>query len=1356
VLDTEATPSAALHAGQLESWLPSVRSVRGQLPDMLAGSGLVGIERAYCYRAQQPTPGRLGTAASPVSGDLECAGGSQRMFSFAERTTGWQPGTGGGADFDLLDACLADLGAQPTLPANATNLLGDRPCASLGRFVLALDANSGTSLGAAGQRLVMQLLRHWLGAHAYVARTAVFAQQYDDALAAPAHTTSTRLATVVDAAERGFRLLLDERVRPQFASGPDLDRTVAAPDHHLVARPSARWSFNVAEAAVRDEEGSNALLVSGVDLAGKRLRATGAAGASCQTAAPVRVDERSFAITGHLTFNPRGTLPLIEKLAPNGDRFWIEASELPARNAPGDDPRTVPAGARIKLRDSRGASATFEIPAWQASGFYAFSVDGDTPRLSFRGDTAQAAIELAPVAQVGVLRWGAPGTMQLACAAPTSCNRPKSCARWDRHLPGDGLGATTKPPWSEVTGSVTRTCTTVCTPRCTTSCNAADPAVSCPQLTAARKMSLIAALPSGAPASAVAAFAASGSYALTATGSDHVDQGTTVAWWTWDCAGTFTSYPQQDTGPKATCGCQEPYAFSAEGVAYDELAVWPRPIAPGDLDALAARYARTPANSSVAPYVPEAVATDPGLAANLIEAASATYEALAAYVEAERAGIYGECRSGGQEARGRTFTRAGRVARVLDLAEGEARLLAAIPAAATAAWRARYDAALAGLSAKRARLVAALARATTCANPLGIEDDTLPLVQGELELTATARFFASSRLFASKAREAIALAQGELAAARAAYLAQRASAFQVTLSAEAAAQRMAALRLQYENVLRRYCGTPPAGHDLLPGFLAGTLDATSCFVKAEVPGCAAQAARAVAELDPACVRGELGERLIAIRGAALDAAAAVSAEQRAIDAFDAKSEHCAQRQRHFEQDEVILAKHHTALQRMRAAQRRAAAISGILSIAGSTSASALTRSGSGGGGMSGPAIVFTTVLQLMGQGAAATERLMADEERAAVDAYNALAARRSHQLDLMTCNHEADNHKFAIDAARDVVKRSYHDGVAALHALEDASSQVRGIAAQAVGELALEANLVRTPPHHHYWLDQHIEDYRRYMARARRLTFLAVRAHEHESQLSLGKREEVLSARLPSQLLATVLTVEDHTVPLQGTAGLVVGETPITLSLRDEILRLPDLANVTNPPPGYPRLTAEQAFQRYLASDSSKMYNAAGTYLGRGFRFVIRPAGWSELSCAERIWRVTTSISMGTPAGGTPNNLRLLLQQRNAFASQACRAPAGTPLQLERVQPARNSLAGDDTYVATTPFLAMTTTGHRLTREELEARSFDQGEHAGFAGRGVYGEYILIFPSQTFTSTVLAAVKDVLVRFDLVELTDEP
>jgi len=280
------------------------------------------------------------------------------------------------------------------------------------------------------------------------------------------------------------------------------------------------------------------------------------------------------------------------------------------------------------------------------------------------------------------------------------------------------------------------------------------------------------------------------------------------------------------------------------------------------------------------------------------------------------------------------------------------------------------------------------------------------------------------------------------------------------------------------------------------------------------------------------------------------------------------------------------------------------------------------------------------------------------------------------------------------------------------------------------------------------WLDEDITAYHRHLAYARRLTYLALRAFEYEAQQTIGHRGETLTARRPDDLLAVVTAIEARNAPLAGELGLVVGDGKVVLSLRDEILGLFDVASSTHRLPGEPIVTPEAAFRSYLRSDSAKIFDASGGYLGQGVRFALKPGPWTEHSCAERIWRLTTSLQIDNP----PTQHAMVLYQDNAFGSQDCRAAFGDVI-ASRAESSTNVLTGDTS--AFTPPVSVTAVNvdGPLGLDHETLRNRPVGDIAGLAGRGLYGNYILLFPKETWPAAQIAKVKDVLFRFDTVELT---
>jgi hypothetical protein len=703
--------------------------------------------------------------------------------------------------------------------------------------------------------------------------------------------------------------------------------------------------------------------------------------------------------------------------------------------------------------------------------------------------------------------------------------------------------------------------------------------------------------------------------------------------------------------------------------------------------------------------------------------------------------MYDECYLGGASAaRDRVIARTGRGLRMIHLIERDAELLANLPGAATAPWSARYDNARRAVAGKRAKVMEALRLAQTCTNPLGVTELDLPLFQGNA-VGATDRFFASSRFLATQARGEIDAATGELSAARTAYEQQRQAQFQVTTSQLDKAERMRKLRLDYEGVLRRYCGAPAVGQSLLDGFLAGTLDASNCYLKDSCPGASTLPLRTI---EPRCLRGEIGERVVAMQTAAIDTERAIASLDRATDRYDAETAYCARRQAFHEGSEVILQKHNVHMHNLRVRKANKGMFGAWVGAIASLAVSAATGN---------PASAVAGVGALVSQSLVQQDTL---DEQDAEAAYAAVVQARSHELDLLACYHGADQQKFAIDEASDVIKRAYHDTLGAFATLDNTRTTLVALVDEASAQLAIEASLDRTPPHHHYWLDDHITAYDRHLSYARRLTYLALRAFEWESQESLGLRGEVLTARLPDDLEAVVETLEQRNGPMQGELG-VIGQTRIVLSLRDELLRLENLAANTHRAPGDPPVTSAQALRRLLTSDATKIYRD-GALLGHGIRFSMQPEAWAQTSCAERTWRVTTALQLvPIPGGGELNNPRLVLLQNNAFGSQACRAAERGDLHVARVTPFRNLLVGDSppTFASSPPETAMNVDGLKnMSRAALE--DLPEGRHEGFAGRGLYGEYMLLFPSQQFTPEWLSVVQDVLIRFDLVEVTNAP
>lgn len=1342
VSSSSAGASVMLPSAIVANWTDPLSTVATN--PLLAGSGIAGIERAYCFEnGGQPGAARFGDPTiNATSGDLSCKRGgvdpnpyAQTTFPLADRPREYAVGTGNGVTFDLFEKCTTELRAQPTGSASTANLLPTRDCVSVGRFLLAMNANVvagvGQPLNDIGHRLVEQLLRQWLGVHSYVASSATQVRRYDDVLDVEGDPAHVRLGSALALVEAGLRVLLDARVRPQYATGADVPVTMAKPDYRIAPRPVARWAFNTAQNPVPPVDGTIAFTIpQGIAPTGD-LFVTNSQDTTCRSAAPVVLDDRRFSIVANLTYAPglNVTTIVLDKLAPNGDRLWIEASSP-----------DLGLHMTLTLKDSRGGSATFPPVS---SGLIAIVVDGPSHRI-FQGSTNAAAIAVVG----GGPRWGAAGPVTLACEVPPNT---QTCTSWDRNVAGDQLDVVIRPNYWGRSQTYRQTCTETQLPpkrTCTGSPPSAAFCASAAQMSAHRTKVIQSLWPS-APAWAVNAISVTnGTLVMLGSGSS-AGSNTLTEWQDWACDFLVSKRPEPVTATKPVC----PKAPTP--IRWDEVALWSRPVSHDEFKAMVALYGGNAMAETLPAPIPTPLAgmeQATALPVHILEAASADLDLLSDYIEAERAVMYGECYlGGGSPARDRVLDVAGANLRLVTILEGEAIALAGnVPS--TTVWIPRYLAAHRQLAGRRAKIVGQIQLATECANPLGITEDELPLFVGEA-VGEVDKFFASSSFLAAKAKEEIAIAQSKLVVAREKYMAQRQTAYQLDAARESKTLRETKLRADFESVLLRYCGKPAGSQKLLDGFLAGTLNASNCFIKTEFPLCTNVVTAKLEDTPASCMRGEIGARLLAARTAALDAANAGGNLRRTIEQYDADMTYCARRQEFLHQDEALLAAHQNHMSSLRSESRWLSLAVGLV---GGFAKLQLADWLDFGASIKElwnerDKTLFSTGTGALGAIGGFFEAQLAEDEAAEKERYQAQILARSHALDMMECFHKVDSEKFAIDAAGDAIKRAHQQVQVATYDLDNLRNAISGIVDEAAGQLAIEAGIDSTPPHLHYWLDLEISDFHRHMEYARRLTYLALRAFEYESQQSLFLRSDVLGASLPEQLLAVATEIDLSTEPMQGELGMVIGGRPVVLSLRDEILRMADIANASQALPGEPPMTPEQAFKRYLASESSRILDANGNYLGRGIRFSLRPEAWTETSCAERIWRLTPSLQIDNP----PTQHGMVLYQDNQFGSQDCRAPFGT-VMLARADLATNLLTGDAAAFATPSASTAMNIDGPLGLDHETLRQRPPGDLAGFAGRGLYSTYVLLFPKLTWSDLEVAKIKDVLLRFDIVEVTHAP
>jgi hypothetical protein len=190
-------------------------------------------------------------------------------------------------------------------------------------------------------------------------------------------------------------------------------------------------------------------------------------------------------------------------------------------------------------------------------------------------------------------------------------------------------------------------------------------------------------------------------------------------------------------------------------------------------------------------------------------------------------------------------------------------------------------------------------------------------------------------------------------------------------------------------------------------------------------------------------------------------------------------------------------------------------------------------------------------------------------------------------------------------------------------------------------------------------------------------------------------------------------------------------EQAIVLSLRDDILGVPDSSNA---PEGERRQTPAQRFAESLWDKRYALYDRGGEWVGQGVPFNLRDFGILKNRCAERIWRLTGTIQ-GDGLSNREPGAPIMILKRNTFASQWCsNLGNGEKYQWSRIQPSRHLFREFDvggqlgeteqfSVASIYPFF-------NVRRNEFYRQMYQEGASEELAGRGLYGDYILMFPRE--------------------------
>lgn len=436
---------------------------------------------------------------------------------------------------------------------------------------------------------------------------------------------------------------------------------------------------------------------------------------------------------------------------------------------------------------------------------------------------------------------------------------------------------------------------------------------------------------------------------------------------------------------------------------------------------------------------------------------------------------------------------------------------------------------------------------------------------------------------------------------------------------------------------------------------------------------------------------------------------------------------------------------------------------------------------------------------VVGCGAAFAEaaaNIVSDEMQRQMDEadrnHSATIAKMEANTAFQVCINDATMELVGVRAANLRITRSLSDlGTAELNLREGLQTAQRAFD-EGTAELEDARGRRFRPPALDGYVSENVSKYQRSMRLARRMTYLSVRAVEWEYQASMSARQDVLVADTPAQLQQVI-------DGLRATAGTrrVNGNAPSALktvvSLRSHILQLADRSSLT---PIEQKLTDVELFRLRLQTRYA-VFGPTGQFLGVRVPFALSPLGngrpgngmgltlFSASDCAERVWSVNASI-LGRDTmyrGSETTFTRVSLEKSNTFFSQWCGgAPANGPeFQQGSVRPSVNlfrdpefgpgmigstslgsNLGVGNAVDATTQ--ARIQAYFNVPRAMFEADSYANGETAELAGRGLYGEYILVIPPEvisrrqvdgSFSNGLdLDQVDDVLLRLDYVSVAN--
>jgi hypothetical protein len=838
-----------------------------------------------------------------------------------------------------------------------------------------------------------------------------------------------------------------------------------------------------------------------------------------------------------------------------------------------------------------------------------------------------------------------------------------------------------------------------------------------------------------------------------------------------------------------------------------------------------------------------------------IEAVNQELRLLGAYLSQAALASYSADPTAPNPTRDKALTRYGTTMRLIYLVEGAASDLYS-SGSTTSAQNDRWNAAISEMHGLREDIRRQASQLSLGRNPLGIDENDLPIYFGD-PAGVNSQYFASSDYLVNQwASPAVTAAEASITSARDAWIQARNSAIQDLMTKAQRDQRVDDLKSSQGQKIIDNCGlTNVASQDVLDAFGSGAADGTkldlsTCFIDPSciassglsdpnallskvtpqeiqfalctlnqtagyrqlqpplstcaaagsitncqvgdlfkdnntsmVPLAAAKQAEVTCEailkfraplptpqdligqLDPSCYRGKLGASALQIIAAKQDVDNARLAWNTAQQKFQLDTNYCEQVEQAedgAEQRAVGLA---NTLQTLGDAKYDADSLA--LAMDASSSVFGGFLGGAASGNIAG---AVGGLFSFAGDVFKVESVLLQHEMDQAQQQYNEAQAIQQATDTIRSCWHEVDTSQLAIASAYAQIARRMTDAQTAAEQFTTAMNENLQALRQGAADVKREQNRFISTVAFHYWVSEKIDRFNKDFDWAQRMTYLAMRAVEYEFQQSLALRTTILTASHPDQLQDAINALQQE----QGTRTINrrrPSEDSIVLSLRDDVLGLVDHSA---DPAGEKQLTPTRGLQQRLTDPRFAVTDTSGNWLGQGIPFNLGPSGALAYRCGERLWRITATVQ-GDALSDSQPGVSLLILKRNTFASQWCQGLGdGSKFQYGSLQPNRNLFALNGTSTPESEANGFSTAliypWFNIRRTDFYKETYQDGASEELAGRGLYGDYILLFPRDVLegtssnSSTCVSAthafplnqVEDVLIRFDYLSVDNLP